>query len=170
MRTLIRLACLVAAIAPALHAQDASPGWYVETRVTTVSKGGSGNTTTRTHLERAWTSALCSRFEGDRYRGDTAAYRLIVGAPPRRLYVLPRDRVVHTFDSAGARIVAREMAMRRASPQPAFRPKAMGDGGVILGHRTHRYQFESTTRSYAGGAEIARAPSVTTYWVADDPA
>ena len=170
MRKLGRVACLVVAFAPALWAQNTSPGWYVETRVTTVSKGGSGNTTTRTHVERAWTSARCSRFEGEHYRGDTAAYRLTLGSPPRALYVMPRDRVVHTFDSVGARVVARELALRLASSQPSFEPKALGDGGDILGHRTHKYQFESTTRSFVGDAEIARAPSVTTYWVADDQA
>ena len=154
---------------PALHAQG-TPGFYVETRVTTVSKGGSGNTTTRTQVERSWVSARCSRFEGERYLNDTASYRLIFGTPPRSLSVLPRDRVVLTFDSTGARIVAKEMAMRLAAPQPRVEPKAQGDGGILLGHGTHKFQYESTTRSYAGGREIARAPSTTTIWVADDPA
>lgn len=170
MRKRGRVACLVVSFAPALWAQNTSPGWYVETRVTTVSKGGSGNTTTRTHVERAWLSARCSRFEGERLRGDTAAYRLISGSPPRVLYVLPRDQEVLSLDSAGARFAALQATMQRASPEPRFRLTALGEGGVILGHRTHKYRFEGTTRSYAGDAEIARAPSVTTYWVADDPA
>ncbi|MHB0962649.1 MAG: hypothetical protein ACYC5V_05515 [Gemmatimonadaceae bacterium] len=169
MRLLSRMMLAVGVMAPALHAQG-TPGFYVETRVTTVSKGGSGNTTTRTHVERAWASVLCSRFEGERYLNDTASYRLIFGTPPRSLSVLPRDRVVLTFDSTGARIVAREMATRLASPQPPGEPKARGDGGVLLGHGTHKFQYEGTTRSYAGGREIASAPSMTTYWVANDPA
>ncbi|MHB1096924.1 MAG: hypothetical protein ACYC3F_12200 [Gemmatimonadaceae bacterium] len=154
---------------PALHAQG-TPGFYVETRVTTVSKGGSGNTTMRTHVERSWTSARCSRFEGERYLNDSASYRLISGTPPRAVSVLPRDRVVLTFDSTGSRTVASEMATRLASSQPPVAPKAQGDGGDLLGHTTHKFQYEGTTRSYAGGREIARAPSMTTYWVADDPA
>ncbi len=168
MRTLVYVALVVGAMTPALLAQDA-PGFYVETRVTTVSRGGSGNTTIWARVERAWMSAKCSRFEGERYRGDTAAYRLVFGSPPRVLYVLPRDRVVHTFDSVGARFAARALAMQRASSQPRVRSTALGAGEVILGHRTHKYQFESTTRSDAGSAEVAPAPSVTTQWVAEDP-
>jgi hypothetical protein len=169
MRLSVGVAGLVLACAPSLRAQESSSGWYVETRVTTVSKGGSGNTTTRTHVERAWTSAVCSRFEGERYLNDTTSYRIMSGAPPRFVTVLPRDRAVLTFDSTGARVVPMELARRLASSQPRIEAKTLGDGGVLLGHGTHRFQYESATPSYAGGREIARAPSVNTYWVADDP-
>lgn len=172
MWNLVRAACLVGAFAPALPAQNASPGWYVETRVTTVSKGGSGNATTRTHVTRAWTSAECSRTEGQAFRGDSTAYLLVLGSWPRALQVLPRDRVVYTLDSAGSRAVASDaMAAAKLTPsQVRFKPRLVGDGGRILGHRTRKYEAEITTRSFAGEREIARAPTRMTYWVAEDPA
>lgn len=172
MWNLVRAACLVGAFAPALPAQDASPGWYVETRVTTVSRGGSGNATTRSHVTRAWASADCSRTEGQAFRGDSTAYLLVVGNRPRALQVLPRDRVVYTLDSVGSRAVTSEtMAAVKLNPsQLRFQPKSLGDGGHILGHRTRKYEAEITTRSFAGEREIARAPTRMTYWVAEDPA
>lgn len=115
MRKLACVACLVVAFTPVLWAQDSSPGWFVETRVTTVSKGGSGNTTTRTHVTRAWTSATCSRTEGRAYLGDSTAYLLILGSPSRSLQVLPRDRVVYTLDSAARRAIASEVTPKLSS-------------------------------------------------------
>lgn len=170
MRHLVHAACLVGAVAPALWAQGASPGFYVETRTTTVSKGGSGNTTTRTYVTRAWTSVICSRTEGQAFLGDSAAYLLVLGSPPRALQVLPRDRVVYTLDSAAGRAIAKETAAKLALSQESLKPKSLGDGGVILGHRTRKYGVQITTRSLARGAEMARAPTEITYWVAEDPA
>ncbi len=169
MQPLCRLVLAASAIAPALHAQG-TPGFYVETRVTTVSKGGSGNTTTRSHLTRAWTSATCSRTEGQAFLGDSTAYLLILGSPLRALQVLPRDRVVYALDSAANRAIASELAAKLTPSDVRFNPKPVGDGGVILGHRTRKYQAEITTRSFAGQREIARAPTTMTTWVAEDPA
>lgn len=160
---------VVGAFAPALRAQVA-PGFYVETRTTTVSKGGSGRTTTRTRVTRAWTSATCSRTEGENYRGDSTAYQLVLGSPPRSLQVLPRDRVVYSLDSAAMRAMPSEAAATLTPSQGRFKPKALGDGGRILGHRTRKYEAQITTRSFAGKAEIARAPTMMTYWVAEDSA
>jgi hypothetical protein len=156
---------------PALHAQG-TPGFYVETRVTTVSKGGSGNTTARTHVERAWTSAQCSRTEGQEFLGDSTAYILETGNPARALQVRPRDRMVYTLDSAARRAIASEAAAT-AKLNPAqlqFKPKSLGDGGSILGHKTRKYESEITTRASAGNAEIVRAPTTMIHWVAEDPA
>lgn len=167
MRAFCEAMLVALLLCPAAGAQDA-PGWYVETRVTQVSQGGSGNTTTRTHVERAWLSSRCSRFEGERYRFDTAAYRLMLDNPRRVLNVVPRDRVVYTYDTMSARIVARELAARQVNRQRVAGPRALGNGGLILGHRTQKYEVGDSIRSYAGEREIARAPSVTTYWVAED--
>lgn len=162
--------CAVATMSLPVGAQSTVPGWYVETRVTTVSTGGSGNATTRTYLTRAWTSPSCSRTEGEPYRGDSAAYRLAVGTPPRFLSVVPRDRTVYSVNSAEAKAMVASAA-KRMGPTPAITaPKLLGDGGVILGHRTRKHELRTTTRSISGGTEVARAPTVTTYWVADDPA
>ena len=170
MRYVIRAAYLVVGFAPALWSQGVSPGWYVETRTTTVSKGGSGNATTRTHVTRAWTSANCSRTEGQAFLGDSMAYSLVLGSPPRALQVLPRDRVVYTLDSAAGRALASEAAAKIAPPQGRLNPTSLGDGGVILGHRTRKYRVQIMTRSFARGADIARAPTEMTYWMAEDPA
>lgn len=156
--------------ARSLGAQGTVPGWYVETRVTTLSKGGSGNATTRTHVTRAWTSATCSRTEGESYLGDSTAYQLMRRTPPTFLDVVPRDRTVYTVNSAGAKAMAADAA-KTLGPMPAISgSKVLGDGGVILGHRMQKYELRMTTRSMSGGAEVARAPTVVTYWLADDPA
>jgi hypothetical protein len=157
----------MAAVAPLLGAQG-TPGFYVETRTTTVSKGGSGNATTRTHVTRTWTSATCSRTEGEAFLGDSTSYLLVLGRPPRALQVLPRDRVVHATDTASARR-RREDAERILGPHPAASlPKLLGDGGVILGHRTQKFELRQSTEMTAGRGVAARAPMVTTYWVAMD--
>src|SRR5450759_4783874 len=88
--SIIQVAIVVGVCAPVLGAQGTTPGFYVETRVTTVSKGGSGNATTRTHVTRAWSSATCSRTEGEGYRGDLTAYQLLRRTPPTFLEVVPR--------------------------------------------------------------------------------
>jgi hypothetical protein len=79
---------------------------------------------------------------------------------------------VYTLDSTGSRAAASEaMAPAKLAPsQVRFKPKSLGDGGHILGHRTRRYEAEITTRSFAGDREIARAPTRMTYWLAEDPA
>lgn len=168
MRNFVRVACVVGAFAPVLHAQG-TPGFYVETRTTTVSTGGSGNTTTRTHVTRAWTSATCSRTEGLEFLGDSTAYLLVMGSPPSTRQVLPKDRVVYTLDSAGLRALASEMEAK-LPPSASLKPKALGDGGVILGHRTRKYEVEITTRALSGKADVARAPTTMIHWVAEDPA
>lgn len=171
MQILSRMALAAFVITPALPAQG-TPGFYVETRVTTVSKGGAGNTTTRTHVERSWMSATCSRAEGQEFLGDSMAYLLVTGSPARALQVLPRDRVVYTLDSAARRAIASEAAAaaKLNAPQVQFKPKSLGDGGSILGHKTRKYESEITTRASAGRAEIARAPTTIIHWVAEDPA
>jgi hypothetical protein len=170
MRFFIRVAVVAGACAPVLAAQGTTPGFYVETRVTTVSKGGSGNATTRTHVTRAWTSATCSRTEGEAYRGDSTGYQVMRRTPPTFLDVVPRDRTVYTVSSAGAKAMAADAA-KTLGPMPAISgSKLLGDGGVVLGHRTQKYELRTTTRATAGAREVARAPTVTTYWVADDPA
>lgn len=170
MRNFIGMVFAVGILAPSLGAQKSTPGWYVETRVTTVSKGGSGNSTTRTYLTRSWTSTICSRTEGEPYRGDSAAYRLVAGTPQRFLNVVPRDRTVYSVNPAEAKAMV-AAASKTMGPSPVITaPKLLGDGGVILGHRTRKQEMRTTTRSVSGGAEVARAPTVTTYWVADDPA
>lgn len=169
MRNSAPVAFLVFAIAPAIHAQG-TPGFYVETRTTTVSKGRSGNTSTRSHLTRAWTSATCSRTEGQAYLGDSTAYLLVMGSPPRTLQVLPRDRVVYTLDSAAMRTLASEAVAMLPLSERRLEPKSLGDGGVILGHRTRKYEVEITTRVFSGTADVALAPTMMIYWVAEDPA
>jgi hypothetical protein len=83
---------------------------------------------------------------------------------------MPRDRTVYTVNSAGAKAMAAGAA-KTLGPMPAISgSKVLGDGGVILGHRTQKFELRTTTRSMSGGAEVAPAPTVTTYWVADDPA
>jgi len=169
MRLLSRVVLMAGVMIPALHAQG-TPGFYVETRTTTVSTGGSGNTTTRTHVTRAWTSATCSRTEGQEFLGDSTAYLLVMDSPRRILRVLPRDRVVYTLDSAGSRALVSEMVARLPPSEKRFKPKSLGDGGLILGHRTRKYEMEITTRSVSGNAEVASAPPTITRWVAEDPA
>jgi len=170
MRLVMRTFIAASTIVPALGVQETTPGWYVETRITTVSTGGSGNATTRTHIARAWTSAACSRTEGEPYRGDSTAYQLVQGTPPTFRNVVPRERTVYAMNVAGAKATVAEAA-KSGVPMPASStPTLLGDGGVILGHRTRKYEFKTTIRSMSGGAEVARAPTVTTYWVADDPA
>lgn len=166
MRILLQVT-LTAAVASALAAQG-TPGFFVETRVTTVSKGGS-NTTTRSHLTRSWTSATCSRTEGEPYLGDTTAYRVITGPPVRAFHVLPRDRKVLTISVSAGRAEA-DSVRRELGPMPRVDIKSVGDGGVILGHRTQKFEYATTTISRAGERDIANAPTVTTYWMADDPA
>lgn len=169
MRLLSRLVLMAGVMIPALHAQG-TPGFYVETRTTTVSTGGSGNTTTRTHVSRAWTSATCSRTEGQEFLGDSTAYLLVMGSPLRTVQVLPRDRLVYTLDSAGSRALASEMVAKLPPSEKRFKPMSLGDGGLILGHRTRKYEMEITTRSVNGKAEVASAPTTMTSWVAEDPA
>jgi len=170
MRFFIRVAVVAGAVAPALGAQEKVPGFYVETRVTTLSKGGSGNATTRTHVTRTWTSATCSRTEGEANRGDSTGYQLMRRTPPTFLDVVPRDRTAYAVNPAGAKAMAAEAA-KTLGPMPAIAgSRLLGDGGVMLGHRTQKYELRTTTRSTAGAREVARAPTVITYWVADDPA
>lgn len=166
MRVLLQVTLLGAFVGSALEAQG-TPGFYVEARVTTVSKGGS-NTTTRSHVTRSWTSAACSRTEGESFLGDSTAYQVITSPPVRSFQVLPRDRKVLSISVMGR--PAAESLQRELGPLPRLDVEAVGDGGVILGHKTHKFEFKTTTTSRAGEREIARAPTVTTYWIADDPA
>ncbi len=152
-----------------LRAQANTPGFYVETRITAVSRGGS-NASTRTHVTRAWTSAACSRTEGEPYRGDSTAYQLVTGTPRTFLNVVPRDRTVFSM-SAGAAKPLVDDVQKELGPMPTVSAwRLVGDGEVILGHRTRKYEVKSTTRARTRSAEIGRAPTVTTYWVADDAA
>jgi hypothetical protein len=60
--------------------------------------------------------------------------------------------------------------MRRAlGPPPKIELKALGEGGKILGHLTHKFSYETITTSRTTERVIANAPTVTTYWLADDP-
>lgn len=74
------------------------------------------------------------------------------------------------MDSAARRAIASEAATKLSPSDVRLKRKALGDGGVILGHRTRKYEAEITTRSFGGGREIARAPTTMTYWTAEDPA
>lgn len=166
MRLFLHVTFCGALVAPALAAQG-TPGFYVEARVTSVSKGGS-NTTTRSHLTRSWASAVCSRTEGEPFLGDSTAYQVITSPPVRSTYVLPRARKVMSIAVSGR---AEADSMRRElGPLPKFEVKALGDGGKVLGHRTHKFEFETSTTARAGERVIGTAPTVTTYWIADDPA
>ncbi len=171
MRLLI--AATLSAAAAAVWAQTpkapSAAGFYIETRVTTVSRGGSGNATTRTHVERSWTSAVCSRTEGVGYRGDTGAYQLTVGTPRRFYNVMPRERVIYAINAAEQKTMADE-AMKLLGPRPTPQRKAIGDGGRLLGHRTTKFEASLTVDMRAGPGVAARAPTVTTFWVADDAA
>lgn len=168
--SIIQVAIVVGVCAPVLGAQGTTPGFFVETRVTTVSKGGSGNATTRTHVTRTWTSATCSRTDGEANRGDSTGYQVMRRTPPTFLDVVPRDRTVYTVNSAGAKAMAADAA-KTLGPMPEISgSKVPVDGGVLLGHRTHKFELRTITRSTAGAAEVGRAPTVITYWVADDPA
>jgi len=167
MRAVLHVTLIGAFFAPALPAQG-TPGFYVEARVTTVSRGGS-NTTTRSHITRSWTSATCSRTEGESFLGDSTAYQVITGPPSRVFYVQPRDRKVMAISTSTSRPEADSM-VRALGPMPRTDFKSLGDGGEILGHRTHKFEYETTASSRAGERVIATAPTVTTYWIADDPA
>ncbi|MDQ8153041.1 MAG: hypothetical protein P3B98_00140 [Gemmatimonadota bacterium] len=171
MRMLLHttIAALTVFGAPTLRAQASTPGFFVETRITAVSRGGS-NANTRTRVTRAWTSAGCSRTEGEPYRGDSTAYQLVIGTPRTFLNVVPRDRTVFTVGASTAKPLVAD-AKKVLGPMPAVSPwRLVGDGGTVLGHRTRKFEMKSTTRTRAGGTEVASAPTVTTYWVADDAA
>ncbi len=167
MRIFLHVTLIGVVGAPALAAQG-TPGFYVEARVTSVSKGGS-NTTTRSHITRSWTSADCSRTEGESFLGDSMAYQVVTGRPIRAFHVVPRDRKVLSIPPGAGR-PSTDSIVRAMGSAPRFDVKPLGDGGAILGHRTHKFEYKTSTISRVGGRAVASAPTVTTYWLADDPA
>lgn len=155
-------------LAPCVALAQQPNGQYIEARITTRSEGNGASPLVRTRVTREWTSAACVRTEGMPFKGDSSAYQLNLTAPARYYTVVPRDRAVYSMDSSGAKAVRAEAERRIASP-PTTAAKPLGDGGVLLGHRTRKFevQMSPTIPSPNGGAG-SRMTLTTTYWVADD--
>lgn len=173
MRNFIGAVLAAAAVAPAVGAQGTVPGWYIETRVTSRYEGDRAAAMPRPtqHVERTWRAGANSRSEGRPLRLDSSAgsYRLTRAGDPNSYEVFPDTRTLRVADRAGMR---RAFGTTLSRPnEGGYRHRAIGDGGVILGH--HTTKFESRIKlPIIGLAAPSEAESwyVETSWIATDTA
>ena len=167
--SIIQVAIVVGVCAPVLGAQGTTPGFFLEKKTTTITKE-EPKKENHPPPPSAKPKSGHPPPDGEANRGDSTGYQVMRRTPPTFLDVVPRDRTVYTVNSAGAKAMAADAA-KTLGPMPEISgSKVPVDGGVLLGHRTHKFELRTITRSTAGAAEVGRAPTVITYWVADDPA
>ncbi len=178
MRTTTGLVMLAGAMCAAdLQAQGTVPGWYTETRTTSMGVGErAAAVPSRDDLIRTWETGGNTRVEGGLLNRVLApdAYTLSRPGERRSYQVMPATKQVRVLDMAafaalrsGAGIELPEFSGMEFGPA-----KALGDGGLVLGHQTRKYalQFTMTERSGVRGAAPHRVTTRMTTWVAEDPA
>jgi hypothetical protein len=157
----------------ALAAQGKTlPGWYIETRVVSRFEGDRAATMPRAteRRQKDWRSGAFTRQEGGIAVLDpTGEVYFVTREKDKRMYqVNPRTQVVRTMVPEEMRRLVTE---KQLGPDPKnFAYKNVGDGGVLLGHKTTR--FELTTVYTTPGLQPNAAPQQHTlravYWIATD--
>jgi hypothetical protein len=160
-----------AAGAAALGAQGALSGWYTETHLTSHREGQRAvSPAPRDETIRSWRTKTAERVEGGlppfpQY-DMTGAYQILRSAEKRAYQVVPSARTIRVVDLASMTALGLD--------KPTYdRPelKELGDGGLILGHRTRRYQMNITMRmpGIVRKGDSTTYTSEQTFWVAGDP-
>lgn len=173
MRLLSRLVLAAGVIAPPLHAQG-TPGFYVETRVTSRYEGerAAARPGPREWRERRWSAAGSTRMEGMPMPLDSSnTTYTVTRAGNRSAYLItPSTRTVRvaTFDEM-QHFLTDEIGPPLAGERLY---KDLGDGGLILGHRTRKFEMRTSYRlptALGGpGGEGRSRPITMTLWYAYD--
>ena len=157
--------------ATSLVAQGQISGWYTETRVTSRHEGERAAVapSPRNETIRSWRTSNAERVEGGlppwpQY-DMTGAYMISRRSEKRSYQVVPSSRTIRVLDMASMN------ALKLAMPSydaPAARD--VGDGGVILGHRTRKYQMTMRMRmpGVSAKGDTTVFTSEQTLWVATD--
>jgi hypothetical protein len=171
MRNFIGVVFAAGILAPSVGAQGKLSGWYTETHVTSRREGQrAASPAPRDETIRSWRTATSERLEGGlppfpQY-DMTGAYQISRSAEKRTYQVVPSARTIRVFDMAAMTALKLD---RPSYAKPVL--KELGDGGVILGHRTRRYQMTITMRTpgIARRGDSTTFTSEQTFWIASDP-
>ncbi len=157
-----------------LAAQGTVPGWEIASKTTMVMQiGGAPRTTEQT--TKTLISGTHQRIDG--LGGGSPmmpADAYVVTTPPMdsSFVVSPSTRTVRTMDPRGivatSGIVLDPSTMSGAQV-PAF--EEVGDGGLVLGHRTRLYRAEVTTHMRLpmfGDSSVRSFTNVIKTWLATD--
>lgn len=168
-----RVMMAVVVLPAALSAQRGTlPGWYIETQVVTRYEGepAASLPPAKERTQRDWRAGGYSRSEGRFVVGDQGADTYVIGrARESRSYsVSPAARVVRVMDpKAMLKVTAAQPFTPKFDETPYVR---VGDGGVLLGHRTTRYDRTiSYTLPTVPGSTAPRTTTMrASYWIATD--
>lgn len=174
MRSLVGVAFIIGTFAPTRWTQGAVHGWFVETRVTTRNEGerAAARPGPREWRQRQWTAAGSTRLEGMPIPFDSAnSTYTVTRAGDRNGYLItPTTRTVRV-----ATFEALQGFVTDALGQPpagALSYKDLGDGGLILGHRTRKFEstisYQLPTSLPGGGAGGQSRQMTMTLWYASD--
>jgi len=159
--------------ASTLAAQGRISGWYTETHVTSRAEGerAAAAPSPRDGTIRTWRTSAAERVEGGlpafpRY-DMTGAYQISRRSEKRSYQVIPSARLIRVLHLAS-------LTELKLDTPSVYAPglKELGDGGVILGHRTRKYQMSVTMRmpGIARKGDSTVFTTEQTLWVANDPA
>lgn len=170
--TLLKFGVVTAVAASTLSAQGTVPGWYTETRVTSKAVGERAPSVPApaAYTMRTWATKTAARVEGGIQvpGGANDAYLISRPAEHRGYQVIPSQRSIRVLDNRA--IQAMSPVGLRMADSAGVTIKELGDGGMILGHKTSKRQvtieLRVPGRPAAGGAPSMM--SVQTMWVASD--
>lgn len=172
MRNLIGVIFAMGALAPVLGAQGTIPGFYKETHATSryVGERAAAMPAPRDRTEREWQAGGATRLEGRVMALTTSpdAFFLMRAGATTSYQVIPSERTIRTISLVDVPAEYRNAAASASST--TF--KDLGDGGVILGHRTRKFETRVTmtlppTAGRRGAAERFTTTSIS--WIATDP-
>ncbi len=175
MKRAVRWMAVAVVASRSLVAQSALPGWYTETRTQSTPVGERAAVLSRSgEVTRRWEAGGFSRTEGGAASSllGPGAYTLIRAGDNASYEVIPSKRQVRMLDrSAFSALRARgQLQIPDLSDVTMGHVKDLGDGGVVLGHRTvkREAQFSMMERGPARGAKPHRVTTTITTWEATD--
>ena len=152
MRIFIGVIFAIGVVAPAIGAQATVPGWYTETRVSgrAVGERAAAAPPPADYTIRIWTTEAAARVEGGIPVPGGAKDAYLVSRPAERrgYQVIPSQRSIRVLDNRA--IMAMSPVDFRMADSAGVTVKELGDGGVILGHKTTKRRVTIELRG-AGG-------------------
>jgi len=157
--------------ASSLGAQATMSGWYTETHVVSRVEGERAPASlARDETTRSWRTAAAERVEGGLPPSPgydtTGAYQISRPSEKRAYQVFPSARTIRVLDIASLAALKFDLPV---VDTPEL--KELGDGGIILGHRTRKYRM--TVRMHVPGmmrkGDTTVFTSEQTLWAATDP-